>query len=96
MLKQYVPKHSCILGATRNRRVATYVIVEKFSDVIIGMSIMKPKYLKALIRKNLGVFIIDEVSKNARCLVLKKIKQQFVEDYKVLNSISTRVQGNKS
>ena len=46
---------------------------------------MKPRHLKVLVKKELGVFITDKICKNARCLVLKKTKKQSIEDFKVLN-----------
>ena len=66
-------EHSCLLGATRNGRVMGNVVVEKIGDMMAAMPILKPKHLEALVRKN------------ARCLALKKIEQQFIEDFKVLN-----------
>ena len=70
IIKYYVAEHSCLLKATRNRRVTANVVVEKFGDMIAAMPILKPRHLKALIRMELGVFISDKVCKNDRCLVL--------------------------
>lgn len=60
--------------------------MENFGDTMVAMPILKPKHLKALAKKNLGLFISNNVYKNAKCLVLKKIKQQFIKDFKVLNN----------
>ena len=62
------------------------MVVQKFGDVIAGIPVMKPRHLKALVRRELGVFITDKTCKNVRRLVLRKIEQQFVEDFKVLNN----------
>lgn len=39
-----------------------------------------------MVRKELGVSITNKVCKNVKGLVIKKIKEQFWEDFRVLNS----------
>lgn len=85
MVKHYMPGYTCILGATRNRRVSGHVLVEKFGDVIAGIPIINPRHLKVLVKKELVMFITDKICENARCLVSKKIEKQLIEDFKVLN-----------
>lgn len=46
----------------------------------------KPRHLKAIVRKELGVFITDKVCRNASSLVIRRIEDQFKEDFKVLNN----------
>ena len=69
VVKHYRAEHSCLLGATRNKRVSAHVLVKKFGDVIAGILVMKPRHLKALVRRELGVFITDKTCKNVRRLV---------------------------
>ena len=74
VVKHYVADHSSILGATKNRRVTAYVVAKRFEEVIGGMPSIKPRHVKAMVRKEMGVFITNKVYKNAKALVLKKIK----------------------
>ncbi|XP_039127844.1 uncharacterized protein LOC120263931 [Dioscorea cayenensis subsp. rotundata] len=57
-----------------------------FGEITSSVSSIRPKHLKAMVRKELGVFITDKVCRNARSLVIKKIEEQFKEDFKVLNN----------
>ncbi|XP_039135770.1 uncharacterized protein LOC120273202 [Dioscorea cayenensis subsp. rotundata] len=86
VLKKYIAEHSCLVGTSKNRRVTGKVIANRFFDVINGMPFIKPRHLKAMVRKELGVFISDKVCRNAKAIVLRKLKKQFKEDFLVLNS----------
>lgn len=94
VVKHYVSTHSCLLGVTKNKRVTAQVVVKKFGDVIASMPVIKPRHLKALVRKETGVFVTDKVCKNAKRLVLKKVEQQFIEDFKVLNSYALELKAS--
>lgn len=43
------------------------------------------------VRKEFGVIIISKVYRDAKCLVIKKIKEQFLEDFRVLNNYATEL-----
>lgn len=86
VLKKYIAEHSCLVGTSKNRRVTGKVIANRFFDVINGMPFIKPRHLKAMVRIELGVFISDKVCRNAKAIVLRKLKKQFKEDFLVLNS----------
>ncbi|XP_039126939.1 uncharacterized protein LOC120263096 [Dioscorea cayenensis subsp. rotundata] len=94
MVKHYVSTHSCLLGVTKNKRVIAQVVVKKFGDVIASIRVIKPRHLKALVRKETCVFVTDWVCKNAKRLVLKKVEQQFIEDFKVLNSYALELKAS--
>lgn len=85
IVKHYVPNNSCLLRTTRNRRVTTHVVTKKFCEVISAMPFIRPRHLRAMVRKDLGVFISNNVSRNDKTLVIKKIEAQFWEDFRVLN-----------
>lgn len=86
VIKHYVQNHSCTFGTTRNKRVIAPVISRRFGDIIAAMPFIKPRHLKALVRRELGVFIGDKVCRNAKRLAIRRIKQQFIEDFVVLNN----------
>ncbi|XP_039132316.1 uncharacterized protein LOC120269096 [Dioscorea cayenensis subsp. rotundata] len=86
VVKHYESEHSCLLGATKNRRVTAPVVAKRFGEIITAMPFIRPRHLRALVRKELGVFITNKVCRNARDLVLKKIEQQFKEDFGVINN----------
>ncbi|KAJ0977999.1 hypothetical protein J5N97_013473 [Dioscorea zingiberensis] len=54
------PEHSCLLGTSRNGRVSAQVIANRFGDVICSVPSMKSTQLKAMVRKELGVFITEK------------------------------------
>ena len=85
-VKHCVAEHSCLLQTTKNRRVTSHVVVKRFGDLIRSMPFIRPINLKAMVRRELGVFVSNKVCKNAKSLVLKKIEQQFKEDFMVLNN----------
>lgn len=85
-VKHYVVNHSCILGATKNRRVIAHVATRRFGEVISGMPSIRPRHVKALVRNEMGVSITNKVCRNAKALVLKHIEMRFREDFKVLNN----------
>ena len=68
-MKHYVADHSCILGATKNRRVTAHVVARRFGDVLSGMPSIRPRHVKAMVRKEMGMFIINKVCRNAKALV---------------------------
>lgn len=82
----YVLEHSCLVGTSKNRRVLGNIVVERFFDVISGMPFIRPRHLKTMVRKELGVFISDKVCRNAKSLVLRKLEKQYKEDFLVLNN----------
>lgn len=50
------------------------------------MLFIKTRQLKALVRRELGVFVTSKVCRNGGGLVLKKIERQFREDFNILNN----------
>lgn len=74
VMKYYVSYHSIPLGAVMNRKVIALVIAKRFGKVIIIIPLTRPMQLRTMIKKELLVFITKKVSKNARDLVLKKLK----------------------
>ena len=71
VIKRYVGEHSCIMKTTWNIRVITYIIAKRFGDVISSTPSFRTNHLKALVRRDLGVFITNKVCMNAKGLVLK-------------------------
>ncbi|KAJ0972130.1 hypothetical protein J5N97_020089 [Dioscorea zingiberensis] len=57
VVKSYEATHSCLLGTTTNRRVTAHVVAKWFGEVISGMPFIRPRHLKAMVRRELGVFI---------------------------------------
>lgn len=88
VVKHYASQHSCLLGATKNRRVTAPIVAKMFGEIITAMPFIRPRHLRALMTKKLGVFITNKVCRNARDLVLKKIEQQFKEDFGVIHNYS--------
>ena len=64
-MKRYVPNHSCLLGTSQNKRMIAHIIASKFGDVISTMPFIRPRHLKAMVKRELGVFITDKVCKNS-------------------------------
>lgn len=58
VIKNYVPKHSCFLGVARNKRVTTTVVANRFGEVISLVPCIRPRHLKAMVRKELGYFLL--------------------------------------
>ena len=77
VVKHYVAEHSCLLQTTKNRRVTSHVVAKRFGDLISGMPFIRPINLKAMVRRELGVFASNKVCRNAKGLIFKKIEQQF-------------------
>lgn len=71
VVKHYMAEHSCILGATKNKRVIAHVVAKNFGEMISAVPFIKPRQLKAMVRKELGVFITNKVCRNAKILVIK-------------------------
>lgn len=84
-MKHYISYHSCHLGATKIRRVIAPLIAKKYVEMINAMPFIRPRHMR-LVRKYLGVFITNMVCRNAKGLVLKRIEEQFMEDFRVLSS----------
>ena len=80
IVKHYVLNHSCLLETTRNKRVNAHVVVKRFEEVISALTFIMPRHLRAMMRKNLEVFISMKVSKNPKTLVIKKIEKKFREN----------------
>lgn len=79
-VKHYMAEHSCLLRTTNNKRVTARVVARRFEEVISVMPFIKPRHLKAMVRKEIGVFISNKVCRNAKAMVVKQIEQQFKED----------------
>lgn len=86
VMKNYAPNHSYLLGSTKNRRVTAPLIAKRFGELISAMPFIRARQLRAMVRAQLGVFITSKVCRNGKRLVQKKIKEQFTEDFKVLNN----------
>lgn len=84
-VKHYVPEHSFLLNTTRNWRVTTPIVANRFREMIVTMLFIRPKHLRVMVRKEMGAFITRKVCRNAKILAIKKIKEQFWEDFRVLN-----------
>lgn len=74
IMKHYVSYHSIPLEAVMNRKVIALIIAKRFGKVIIIIPLTRPMHLRTMIKKELLVFITNKVSKNARDLVLNKLK----------------------
>lgn len=61
VVKHYVAYHLCILRATKKRRVIAHVVVKRFGKVISGMLSIRPRHVKAMVRKDMGMFITNKV-----------------------------------
>lgn len=59
-----------------NKRVTARVVAKKFGEVISVMPIIKPRHFKAMVKKEMGVFISNKVCRNAKAMVIKKIEHQ--------------------
>lgn len=86
VVKTYVREHSCFVGTSKNKRVTGSVIARRYFDVINGMPCIRPRHLRALLRKDLGVFISTKVCRNAKAMVLKKMEKQYQDEFLVLNN----------
>lgn len=40
----------------------------------------------SMVRRKLGVFVTNKVCRNAKRFVLKKLEEQFMKDFRVLNN----------
>lgn len=90
-VKHYILDHSCLLGTTKNIRVTASVIAKRFGDIIFSMPFIRPRNLMALVRKELGVFILRKVYKTTKSLFIKKIEKQYWEDLWVLNNYAFKL-----
>lgn len=70
VVRHYQPKHSCLLRSIRIRKITSHVVANMFCETITFVSSIRPKHLKALVRRELGVFITDKVYRNVRRLVI--------------------------
>lgn len=76
----------CLVGTSKNRRVTGNVVAKRFGDEISGMPFIRPRNLKAMVRRELVVFISSKVCRHAKALVRKRFENQFKEDFMVLNN----------
>lgn len=76
-VKHYVSQHTCLLGATRNRRVTAPVVAKRYGELIYGMPFVTPRHLRSLVRKDMGVFITNKVCRNAKGWLLREWKSNF-------------------
>lgn len=70
VVKHYVAQDSCLLKVTRNKRVIDHFVANMFGEVLRSIPFIKPRYLKAMVWKELGIYITNKVCRNARSLVL--------------------------
>lgn len=85
-MKIYVVDHLCMLGGTKNKRVTAHAVVKRFPEIISGMPTIRPRHLKAMLRKEMGVFITNKVCIFTKAIVLKKIKVLIREDFMFLTN----------
>ncbi|KAJ0972622.1 hypothetical protein J5N97_020581 [Dioscorea zingiberensis] len=57
VVKHYVAEHSYLLGTFKNKRVTAQVVPDMFGEVISSVPFIRPRHLKAIVRKELGVFV---------------------------------------
>ena len=57
IVKHYVPNHTCLLETSWNKRVTAHIIASKFGDVISNMPFIRPRHLKAMVKREFGVYI---------------------------------------
>lgn len=86
VMNHYVLEHSCLVGTSKNRRVIGSVIAIRFGDVISGIPFIRTRHLRAMIRRELGIFVTSKVFRHAKALVLKKLEKKFKEDIMVLHN----------
>ncbi|KAK6272905.1 hypothetical protein POUND7_009988, partial [Theobroma cacao] len=84
MVKTYEFEHSYLL-ITKNKRGTTLVIARKYGEEITAMPFIKPKHLRALVRKDLRVRVSFNVCRAPKLEVIKKIEETYKEEYLVLN-----------
>ena len=84
MVKTYMNEHSC-LPASKNKRVTASVIARKYWEEITSMPFIKPRHLRALVRKDLGVMVSQTVCRAAKGEVIKQMEEKYKEEFKVLN-----------
>ena len=65
VVKLYAWQHSCLLEVTKNRRVTAPVVAKRFGEIVTAVPFIRPRHLRALVRKELGVFITNKVCRNA-------------------------------
>lgn len=74
VIKHYVPEHSCIPRATRNKKVTGPIVNKIFRDMISTMTFIKTGHLKIMVKKELGVFITDKLYRDTKRLSIIKTK----------------------
>ncbi|WRX26530.1 hypothetical protein QQP08_019017 [Theobroma cacao] len=84
MVKKYEFEHSC-LPTTKNKKVIASMIARKYGEKITTMPFIKPRHLRALVRKDLGVRVSFSVCRVAKLEVIKKIEEKYKGEYFVLN-----------
>ena len=84
MVKTYVNEHFCLL-ASKNKRVTASVIARKYSQKITSMSFIKPRHIRALVRKDLGVMVTPSVCRAAKGEVIKQMEQKYKDEFITLN-----------
>ncbi|EOY32076.1 Gag-pol polyprotein-like protein [Theobroma cacao] len=84
MVKTYEFEHSYLL-ITKNKRGTALVIARKYGEEITAMPFIKPKHLRALVRKDLRVRVSFNVCRAPKLEVIKKIEETYKEEYLVLN-----------
>ena len=80
MIKIYQNEHSC-LSTSKNRRLTTIVIARKYGEVINAMPFIKPRHLRALVRKDLGVIVSPHVCRVAKGEVIKQIEEKYKKEF---------------
>ncbi|XVF65088.1 hypothetical protein PTKIN_Ptkin09bG0218700 [Pterospermum kingtungense] len=85
IVKTYNNDHSC-LPASKNKRVIVAVIARKYAGEITAMPFIKPRHLRKLVRKDLGVQVSPYVCRTAKGEVIKHMEEKYKEEFQNLNN----------
>ena len=61
------------------------MIARKYREDITTMLFSKPRHIRALVRKDLGVLVSLTMCTTEKGEVIKQIKEKYKEEYRVLN-----------
>ena len=73
MVKHFMLDHSRIIVVTKNKRVIVHVVAKRLGEMISTMLFIRLRQLKAMLMKELGVFISKKVCRNVKVLLIKRI-----------------------
>ena len=82
MVKTYMSEYSCLF-ALKSKRVTTSVIARKYWEEITSMPFIKPRHLRALVRKDLGVMVSHTVCITTKGEVIKQMEEKYKKEFKV-------------